>query len=265
MTEVGFEFLSDWPSVFFHKELKLMLVIYVDDFKLAGPKENLAIGWEKLAKRIKLEEPRSMGRYLGCLHTASAIPFRSPFEPRHEWTKIIEPKKEPPNFVGKAEAQEDSPDEIRILRYDVTDFMKQCVDRYQELCSTAYPKPLDKAKTPYLDESRPEFDENPVDDKVNEVMGIAKYELPDEGPGVLKEHAPAVLMKILYGARVGRYDLLRPVQVLASRLTTWTHLCDKRMHRLISYINETTTTSLYGWVTCIAWSHGRDVRIGVAE
>ena len=248
VTEVGFEFLSDWPSVFFHKELKLMLVIYVDDFKLAGPKENLAIGWEKLAKRIKLEEPRSMGRYLGCLHTASAIPFRSPFEPRHEWTKIIEPKKEPPNFAGKAEAKEDSPDEIRILRYDVTDFMKQCVDRYQELCSTAYPKPLDKAKTPYLDESRPEFDENPVDDKVNEIMGIAKYELPDEGPGVLKEHAPAVLMKILYGARVGRYDLLRPVQVLASRLTTWTHLCDKRMHRLISYINETTTTSLYGWV-----------------
>ena len=207
VTEVGFEFLSDWPSVFFHKELKLMLVIYVDDFKLAGPKENLAIGWEKLAKRIKLEEPRSMGRYLGCLHTASAIPFRSPFEPRHEWTKIIEPKKEPPNFVGKAEAKEDSPDEIRILRYDVTDFMKQCVDRYQELCSTAYPKPLDKAKTPYLDESRPEFDENPVDDKVNEIMGIAKYELPDDGPGVLKEHAPAVLMKILYGARVGRYDL----------------------------------------------------------
>ncbi|CAE7457726.1 RE2 [Symbiodinium natans] len=204
VTEVGFEFLSDWPSVFFHKELKLMLVIYVDDFKLAGPKENLAIGWEKLAKRIKLEEPRSMGRYLGCLHTASAIPFRSPFEPRHEWTKIIEPKKEPPNFVGKAEAKEDSPDEIRILRYDVTDFMKQCVDRYQELCSTAYPKPLDKAKTPYLDESRPEFDENPVDDKVNEIMGIAKYGLPDEGPGVLKEHAPAVLMKILYGARVGR-------------------------------------------------------------
>ncbi|CAE6950280.1 RE2 [Symbiodinium natans] len=158
------------------------------------------VGWEKLAKRIKLEEPRSMGRYLGCLHTASAIPFRSPFEPRHEWTKIIEPKKEPPNFAGKAEAKEDSPDEIRILRYDVTDFMKQCVDRYQELCSTAYPKPLDKAKTPYLDESRPEFDENPVDDKVNEIMGIAKYELPDEGPGVLKEHAPAVLMKILYGA-----------------------------------------------------------------
>ncbi|CAE6922243.1 RE2 [Symbiodinium natans] len=40
-TQVGFEFLSDWPSVFFHKELKLMLVIYVDDFKLVGPKENL--------------------------------------------------------------------------------------------------------------------------------------------------------------------------------------------------------------------------------
>ena len=44
VSEVGFTFLPDWPSVFFHKDLKLMLVIYVDDFKLAGPRESLAKG-----------------------------------------------------------------------------------------------------------------------------------------------------------------------------------------------------------------------------
>ncbi len=37
---VGFEAVgAEWPSVYFHKELKLLLIIYVDDFKLAGPEE----------------------------------------------------------------------------------------------------------------------------------------------------------------------------------------------------------------------------------
>ena len=55
-------------------------------------------------------------------------------------------------------------------------------------------------------------------------------------------------MKILYGARMGRYDLVRPVQALASRITKWNHLCDRKLHRLVSYINSTMDLHLYGWV-----------------
>ena len=34
---VGFASVgTEWPSVFFHKELRFLLTIYVDDFKLAG-------------------------------------------------------------------------------------------------------------------------------------------------------------------------------------------------------------------------------------
>eukprot|EP00435_Cladocopium_sp_Y103_P017887 s3960_g4.t1 len=33
-----------WPSVFFRPELKLLLVVYVDDFKMAGPKESMPKG-----------------------------------------------------------------------------------------------------------------------------------------------------------------------------------------------------------------------------
>ena len=36
-----------WPSVFFHPELRLLLVVYVDDFKMAGPTETILKGWEK--------------------------------------------------------------------------------------------------------------------------------------------------------------------------------------------------------------------------
>ena len=58
VTAVGFDFLPDWPSVFFHKELRLMLVIYVDDFKLAGPRDSMKQGWKLLGEHIKLEERR---------------------------------------------------------------------------------------------------------------------------------------------------------------------------------------------------------------
>ena len=43
---VGFELVSEiWPSCYMHKEHGLFLVVYVDDFKLAGPKDKIALGW----------------------------------------------------------------------------------------------------------------------------------------------------------------------------------------------------------------------------
>ena len=243
VSEVGFTFLPDWPSVFFHKDLKLMLVIYVDDFKLAGPRESLVKGWELLKTRITLEEPRPIGRYLGCLHERFTRDITGVFNPREEWTKHTAPKKDPPEFGY--ENNENIVPRIEFMRYNMEDFMKQCV--YRELCGESYHKSLEKAKTPYLDETKPEFDENPNDSAFNSVVGQKDQEV-DKQPGCLGEHAPAVLMKILYGARVARYDLLRPVQALASRITKWTRLCHKKLHRLVSYINETVSVCLYGWV-----------------
>ena len=38
LKQVGFDLLfpSSWPSVFFHTGLRLLLAVYVDDFKMAG-------------------------------------------------------------------------------------------------------------------------------------------------------------------------------------------------------------------------------------
>ena len=47
---------------------------------------------------------------------------------------------------------------------------------------------------------------------------------------------------------MGRYDLIRPITALASRLTTWNSVCDRKLHRLICYINSTLDTFLYAWV-----------------
>ena len=48
-----------------------------------------------------------------------------------------------------------------MIKYDMRSFMEQCVARYVELCGPKYKATLRSADTPFLDESRPEFDVNP--------------------------------------------------------------------------------------------------------
>ena len=43
-----------------------MLIVYVDDFKLAGPKSHLKEGWTLIRKGIITGELEPIGRYLGC-------------------------------------------------------------------------------------------------------------------------------------------------------------------------------------------------------
>ena len=65
--KVGFKPLGDeWPSLYFHPDMKLLLVIYVDDLKLAGPKAQLSKGWDMLRRELRLEEETPLGLYLGC-------------------------------------------------------------------------------------------------------------------------------------------------------------------------------------------------------
>ena len=50
----GFQLIPDWPSMYWHKTFKLLLMVYVDDFKMSGPKDNLKKGWGIIRKDIKL-------------------------------------------------------------------------------------------------------------------------------------------------------------------------------------------------------------------
>ena len=51
-----------WQSIFYHPELDLLLVIYVDDFKMAGPTNNLAKGWKTIESVIDMDPPEPFGR-----------------------------------------------------------------------------------------------------------------------------------------------------------------------------------------------------------
>eukprot|EP00439_Symbiodinium_sp_Y106_P027980 s7047_g3.t1 len=69
-----------WQSIFYHGELDLLLVIYVDDFKMAGPANNLDKGpannldkgWKTVQSVIDMDPPEPFGRYFGCNHFEKA-------------------------------------------------------------------------------------------------------------------------------------------------------------------------------------------------
>ena len=60
-----------------------------------------------------------------------------------------------------------------------------------------------------------------------------------ESRGEAANVASSIVLKALYLARIGRPDTLWAVNSLAREVTRWTTACDKRLHRLISYLYHT--------------------------
>ena len=341
-----------WQSVFYHPELELMLVVYVDDFKMAGPTKNMAQGWKDINSVIDMDPPEALGRYFGCNHVEkqqascpkSEHPFARVFEgkpaaiargdpspvrredfwevdleagavvrhhvyPRKKlyvptendvlafpmmgtsrvtefdskeelhvddfnqggeakfdwWTgrtyfpldretpvedftyalasykkKNPRSKTEAKNKVKESrfkppESIIDKPtpcmiNKVNIVTYDMEDFLGTCVEKYCELAKVDR-KTLRHAATPFH-EAR-----------------IAKPVDPDKEPtGKLAGIASRILMKVLFAARMARWDLLRATQALASRVTKWSPDCDIALHRQICYINSSMNVKLKGFV-----------------
>ena len=57
-----------WQSIFYHSELNCMLVVYVDDFKLAGPTGNMDKAWASIKRAVNIGDPEPYDRYFGCQH-----------------------------------------------------------------------------------------------------------------------------------------------------------------------------------------------------
>ena len=263
----GFEPMGEnWPSVYFHKKLKLLLVIYVDDLKMARPTQNLKEGWSLLRQAIEIEPEVDSGLYLGCeIHYGS-------------------------------EKMSDG-HEVRTVTYDMTKFLSDCVNKYRE-CS-GYEGDFPKVPTPNLVENTREHkarspnienkdgvcfcswckapcfkDDEQMDAvgsmyvsdvkqhseasnfpnaDVTSLLGHSRGSKPEVGEsaepqGKLAKHAAGVLMKILYAARIARFDLLRTVNRLARRITKWTEEDDAALFRLISFIQHSKEDKMIGWV-----------------
>ena len=121
--------------------MKVMLSIYVDDFKMSGPKRALKEAWGKLSKKINLEPPTPIGRYLGCNHAIRKGRLRKDIAP---WLKI-------PHISSDGGANPPTDREITIVEYDMTSFLEQCLESYQELCGANFSK-YKKAPTPFIND-----------------------------------------------------------------------------------------------------------------
>ena len=108
-------------------------------------------------------------------------------------------------------------------------FFEQCVDSYLTLIKKGI-RTLKPAKTPFLDESK---------------VGKSSS---DNKEGLLAPVACKVLLEIVYGARLARFDLSRPIAALASKITQWDSVRDRMLHRLVCYINSSLDYKLKGHI-----------------
>ena len=119
--KVGFKPVGDeWPSLYFHAQLKLLLVVYVDDLKLAGPSQNLKRGWELLGSELRLEPPTPLGLCLGC-------------------------------NITKGESELHDKTKVRTVTYDMESYLEMTVKKYTDVTGVT-PDKLRKVATPSLPE-----------------------------------------------------------------------------------------------------------------
>ena len=97
--------------------LKRLLIIYVDDFKLAGTEANLEKGWALLRTKLNIGPEGPLGMYLGCNQ-----------------------KREQITLHGGILAN--------CVIYDMESFLEQCVNKYLEVAPVG--TKMKEAKTPFL-------------------------------------------------------------------------------------------------------------------
>ena len=70
-----------------------------------------------------------------------------------------------------------------------------------------------------------------------------------------------IVLKCLYLARIGRPDILWSVNELARAVAKWTQSCDRRLARLISYIDHTNEFRQY----CHVGNTAQHCRLGFSQ
>ena len=105
---------------------------------------------------------------------------------------------------------------------------KKCVERYCEFANITTQQ-FFKVATPCLDDHQCKEEEN---ESVGELTTVCSH----------------IFLKCLHLACIGRLDFLWSVNKLARAVTKWTKSYDKRLARLISYINHTCEYGQYCYV-----------------
>lgn len=78
------------------------MVVYVDDFLMSGPENNLEPMWKQIAEKLDIEDPGPMDLHLGCIHEEGKV--------------MINDR------------------EIKTMTFNSESFFKDKIDKYVELC-----------------------------------------------------------------------------------------------------------------------------------
>ena len=92
-------------------------MVYVDDFKAAGPKRLLPTMWKALRADIDMEEPAPFGLFLGCKHIVDEVVIPG------------------------------CPVPVRRMTYDVQDYLQKTLDDYQTITGS---KKISPKPTPFF-------------------------------------------------------------------------------------------------------------------
>ena len=203
---------------------------------MAGKEQNLHPMWKVLNQEVDLGEPTSFldHVYLGCTQRQCELSkntvdnYRAMFESRIS--------------AGGTE-QLPCSENLRISSWshDMEGHAKKWVEGYCELANKTTQQ-LYKVSTPCLDD-------HPF--KEEETKSV----------GELSNTCSQIVLKCLYSARIGRPDILWSVNKLERSITKWTKACDKRLSRLISYINKTCKVIQY----CYVGNTAKQCRLGLFQ
>jgi hypothetical protein len=262
LLSVGFTTINGWKSCYWHERLKMFLIVYVDDFKMSGPEGHFDEAW-KLIRRdskgvgIDTDDPQPTGKFLGCTHKVFEAPanaFNDCLPAAVTGIRVMPDGEVKPQFQTKAQvlkaqlegAELTTPGhstKVRYIEYDMEDFFESCCKRYLELAPKG--TTLRHVTTPFIDESVSCITDFGIPESEARTKALAQLEA---NQSELSNIASKCLMKVLYGARMCRYDLLRPVCHLASQVTKWDRTCDRKLHKLMCYISSTLDVRMVGKV-----------------
>ena len=260
---LGFEKVPGWECMFVHRQQKLFLSVYVDDFKMAGCAKNIGPMWDRIRKVMDIDPPVKMvdNVYLGCGQeviqpSATAVQAKSDL-----YQECLHPKANISGKTAKSVPSESGASvhtvrgviggttkslgnnssnpqpgdrgvsgssKVRGWHYKMWGHAEQCVDKYLELSGKGIDS-LKEVKTPCIDDHML----NPED---------------FQNKGVLSPVCSRIVLKVLYLARQARPDILWSVNALAREVTKWNVACDKRLHRLIAYVHHTCKWTQQCWV-----------------
>ena len=113
-----------------------MLVVYVDDFRMAGPTQYLTQLWNDIKTSIQLGDVETSGKFLGCECKLFTRVFPAGGDPWRDYTPKSNEK-----LIN-----------ANCIEYDMESFLSSCVEKYCELAKMKR-ESLKKVNTPFIDEA----------------------------------------------------------------------------------------------------------------